>query len=216
MTRWLIAVFCMFSLVSGGLRGAQADIAFKAERSAADAKRPVLSKADYVLQPLDVLKVQVLQEEEINRLGDGVRISQEHEIQLPLIGKVDLKGKTAQQAREIIRQRYDRDYLVDPQVQVQVVEYSKRYVSVLRQVMTPGQVQFPPEEGLTLVEAISRAGGPTRLANMKKVSLKRTNPDGTSSVVHTIDVDELTKSDTKGETWPLQQGDVITVPERSI
>jgi polysaccharide export outer membrane protein len=159
--------------------------------------------------------VQVFQEEEINRSGDGVRISQEHTIQLPLIGTVDLKGMTAQQAREIIRERYDRDYLVDPQVQVQVVEYSKRYVSVLRQVMTPGQVQFPPEEGLTLVEAISRAGGPTRLANMKKVSLKRTNPDGTS-VVHTIDVDELTKSDTKGETWPLQQGDVITVPERSI
>jgi polysaccharide export outer membrane protein len=75
-------------------------------------------------------------------------------------------------------------------------------------------IEFPHEKGLTLVDAIARAGGFTRLARQNKVTLKRTNPDGTTRV-ETIDVEALLKGDST-ETWPLQPGDVITVPERSI
>jgi polysaccharide export outer membrane protein len=168
-------------------------------------------KADYVLQPQDVLKVQVLGEDDLTR---EVRISQENTISLPLIGTLDLKNKSAHQAQELIRELYDRDYLVNPQVSLIVVEYAKRYVNVLGQVTTPGQVQFPQEQGLTLVEAIARAGGGTRLANLKKVVLKRARPDGTTEAI-TINVEDLQKGESN-ETYPLQAGDVITVPERSI
>src|SRR5262249_32698292 len=146
------------------------------------------------------------QEEEINRSGEQVRISNEYTIVLPLIGTLDVKGKTALQVREIVRERYDRDFLVDPQVQVLVVEYAKRFVTVVGQVVTPGPVQFPQEQGLTLVEAIGKAGGGTRLANLKKVVLKRTNSDGTPEAL-TINVEELMKTDSKAEIYPLQQGD---------
>jgi protein involved in polysaccharide export with SLBB domain len=64
------------------------------------------------------------------------------------------------------------------------------------------------------VDAIGKAGGPTRLASLKKVVLKRTNPDGTTDV-QTINVDELVKTESK-DVYPLQPGDVIMVPERSI
>jgi polysaccharide biosynthesis/export protein len=205
-----------FLIFSALFVGAATDAASKSDRAGVEGKsrkRAGYSKADYVLQPLDILKIQVLQEEEINRLGE-VRISQEFTINLPLIGAVDVKGKTAQQVRENIRERYDRDYLVDPQVQVQVIEYAKRWVNVVGQVNKPGEVQFPQEEGLTLVEAISRAGGQTRLANLKKVILKRTNSDGTVDV-QTINVEDLMKTEST-DTYPLQPGDVITVPERSI
>ncbi|MBI5769855.1 MAG: polysaccharide export protein [Verrucomicrobia bacterium] len=210
----LVAIAAL-TFAGTSLMAAQADAALKdrAPVGARERKRSEFSKVDYVLQPLDILKVQVLQEEEINRLGE-VRISQEYTINLPLIGAVDLKGKTAQQAREIIRERYDRDYLVDPQVQLQVIEYGKRFVNVIGQVNKPGEVQFPQEEGLTLVEAISRAGGQTRLANLKKVVLKRTNFDGTVDV-STINVEDLMKTEST-DTYPLRPGDVITVPERSI
>jgi polysaccharide export outer membrane protein len=213
----VLVVVVMACIVAGRLFGAQAEgdsSTTAAERSAVEGKRAEHTKADYVLQPLDIIKIQVLQEEDINRLGE-VRISQEHTIDLPLIGRVDLKGKTARQARELIRERYDRDYLVDPQVQLQVVEYGKRFVNVVGQVNKPGEVQFPQEEGLTLVEAITRAGGPTRLANLKKVVLKRTNPDGSVDVQKDINVDDLMKTDSS-DTYPLRPGDVITVPERSF
>ena len=168
------------------------------------------AKGDYVLQPQDLIKVQVFQEDEINRLGE-VRISQEFTVILPLIGSVDLKNKTARQAQELIRQLYDRDYLVNPQVTVIVMEYQKRYVNVLGAVNTPAPVIFPPEKGLTLIEAINWAGGFARIADKKHVTLKRTNPDGTTDA-KIINADDLMKGKTD-DSWPLQPGDVISVPE---
>jgi hypothetical protein len=52
------------------------------------------------------------------------------------------------------------------------------------------------------------------LADKKRVTLKRTISDGTSET-KTINVEELMKGDSS-ETWPLQPGDVINVPERVI
>jgi len=165
-------------------------------------------KADYVLQPSDLLKVQVHQEEDLTR---EVRISQEYTISLPLINTVDLTGKTRRQAEELIRSLYAREFLVKPSVTVLVMEYVPRKVSVLGMVTTPGAVLFFQEQGLTLIEAISKAGGFTRLAKKKEVTLKRTNPDGTTKTF-VINCDELTKGATN-ETWPLQPNDVINVPE---
>jgi polysaccharide export outer membrane protein len=213
MRRPLLTILSLLSLVVAAGRAASADVAAKPGAGKSETAKTEANKANYLLQPLDLLKVQVFQEEEINKLGE-VRVSQEYTISLPLIGTIDLKGKTSQQATEMIRKRYDRDYIIDPQVSVQVIEYAKRTVNVVGQVNQPGQVDFPQEQGLTLVDAISRAKGPTRLANMKKVVLKRTNPDGTTDV-QTINVDDLMKTESK-DTFPLQPGDVITVPERSI
>jgi protein involved in polysaccharide export with SLBB domain len=193
-------------------RAAPEDRSAKSDSARPDSSKTDSGKSDYVLQPQDVIKVQVFPEEGLMR---EERISQEYTISLPYIGTVDLKGKTAQQAREIIRERYDRDYLVNPQVSVLIIEYAKKTVSVIGQVNTPGVVLFPQEQGLTIVEAISRAGGPTRLAKMRKVVLKRMNPDGTTADPITINVDEIMKGDSK-ETWPLKPNDVIYVPERSI
>ena len=202
----LVALVCVL-----GASAAPQEAAPKADAAKADPAKADAGKADYVLQPQDVLKVQVLGEDDLTR---EVRISQENTISLPLIGTLDLKNKSAHQAQELIRELYDRDYLVNPQVSLIVTEYAKRYVNVLGQVTTPGQVQFPQEQGLTLVEAIARAGGGTRLANLKKVVLKRAKPDGTTEAI-TINVEDLQKGESN-ETYPLQAGDVITVPERSI
>lgn len=212
MRRPSFTFLLLLSLVVAG-RAAQPDPASKPVAGKSETAKSEANKENYLLQPLDLLKVQVFQEEEINKLGE-VRVSQEYTINLPLIGTLDLKGKTSQQATEMIRKRYDRDYIIDPQVSVQVIEYAKRTVNVVGQVNQPGQVDFPQEQGLSLVDAISRAKGPTRLANMKKVTLKRTYPDGKTDV-QTINAEDLMKTDAK-ETFPLQPGDVITVPERSI
>ncbi len=95
------------------------------------------AKSDYVLQASDLLRVQVFQEDDLTR---EVRVSQEYSIVLPMIGSVNLRGKTLRQAEDIIRDRYDRDYLVNPQVNVIVLEYAKRTVNVLGSVNTPGAV----------------------------------------------------------------------------
>ena len=177
-----------------------------APRREADTARESVPRDNYILQPQDVLRVHVFQEDEINRQGE-VSLSGEATITLPLIGTVELRDKTARQAEEIIRKLYGT-YLVKPQVTVSVVKYSDRSASVIGAVNQAGKVQFPQERGLTLLEAISLAGGHSRLADLKKVRLTRR---GETNVV---DVNEITKNG--APDVPLEVGDLIFVPERIL
>ena len=166
---------------------------------------------DYVLQPGDLLRVEVFQEEDLLK---EVRISQEYTINLPLIGTLNLKGKTLRQTMELVRSLYDKDYLVNPQVNVSVKEYTKRTVDVQGQVGKPGAVEFPPEEGLTLYQSITRAGGFTRLADRKRVLLTRKTPEGESETI-TVNVNEIIEGTSK-EDWQLQKDDKVYVQERIL
>jgi polysaccharide export outer membrane protein len=170
------------------------------------------SRVDYVLQPLDLLRVVVFQEPDLER---QVRISQEYSINLPLIGSIDLRGKTPRQAEEIIRDRYDADFLKNPQINVTVLEYSQRTVQVLGAVNSPGAIALPPEQQIDIVEAIARAGGHARIADLRKVRLKRLAADGKTENVIIVNVDEMMKGAT-GERLIMQKGDVISVPERIL
>ena len=78
----------------------------------------------------------------------------------------------------------------------------------------PGAVVFPPEQKMGLVEAIARAGGQSRIADLKRVRLTRTSAEGKTENF-TINVDDLMKG-ASGEQWLLLKGDVIFVPERLL
>ena len=151
---------------------------------------------DYVLQPSDLIRVLIFQEPDLLR---EVRITQEYTITLPLIGTIDLRGRTVRQAEEIIRSLYDRDYLVNPQVNLTVLEYTQRTVQVVGAVNSPGAVVFPPEQKMGLVEAIARAGGQSRIADLKRVQLTRTSAEGKTETF-TINVVDLMKG-ASGEQW---------------
>jgi polysaccharide export outer membrane protein len=169
------------------------------------------ASGDYILKPQDLIRIQIFQEPDLNR---ELRISQESSVALPLIGTIELKEKTVRQAEELIGKLYDADFLVNPQVNITVLEYAPRTMEVFGAVTNPGVIVFPREEQLTLTGAISRAGSFSRLANKKAVTLKRTMPDGKIQT-WIVNVDELTKGETNN-TWPLQPGDVVTVPERIL
>jgi polysaccharide biosynthesis/export protein len=207
------SIFCLtLVLAPGQSLWAQENTAAKSQSEGrSGSARPEAAAGDYVLQPQDLVRVQVFQEPDLER---ELRVSQEASVALPLIGNVEVRNKTVRQAEEIIRRLYDADYLVNPQVNLTVLEYAPRSVDVVGAVNTPGVVYFPKEEGLTLIGAISRAGSFNRLANKKQVTLKRTLPDGRIETFR-IDVDDLMKGETT-DKWPLQPGDVITVPERIL
>ena len=166
---------------------------------------------DYMLRPADILQIKVFQEEDLTR---EVSVSREYAISLPLIGTVDLKNRSVRQAEELIRQLYDRDFLKNPQVTVIVLKYAERAVNVIGQVNSPQAVPFPAERGLTLLEAIARAGGFNRLADRKRVTITRTDEKG-ASTTFTINVEKLIESQSPNQ-WPLQVDDVVNVPERTF
>lgn len=169
---------------------------------------PGSSTMDYMLRPSDILQIKVFQEEDLTR---EVSVSREYAISLPLIGSVDVRNRSVRQAEEMIRQLYDRDYLVNPQVSVIVLKYAERAVNVIGQVNAPQAVPFPAERGLTLLEAIARAGGFNRLADRSKVKITRTDDKGVSNTF-TVNAEKLLES-RSANLWSLQVDDVIFVPE---
>jgi protein involved in polysaccharide export with SLBB domain len=192
----------LFLLVSGAPLFAQSPSASRVGEAA------IPISADYVLRPSDLLQVKVFNEDNLTR---EVSISGEYTIHLPLIGTVDVRGRTVRQLEEIIRQLYDRDFLVNPQVTLIVLRYAERSVNVIGSVNAPQAVPFPPERGLTLLEAIARAGGFSRLADKKRVQITRTDANGASNTF-TINAEHLI-SGKSPNSWPLQVNDVIFVPE---
>ncbi|HTQ32064.1 MAG TPA: polysaccharide biosynthesis/export family protein [Opitutaceae bacterium] len=166
------------------------------------------NKSSYKLRPLDLLKVEVFQEPDLER---EVRVSKNHTIVLPLIGTIDLTNMTVHDAELQVTELYGRDYLVNPQINITVMEYAPRSLNILGAVNSPGSVVIPPEQDLTLVDAIAHAGGFSRLANRTKVSLTRTLPSG--EVQHfTVNADQLISGDTARQ-WIMHDGDVVFVPE---
>jgi protein involved in polysaccharide export with SLBB domain len=84
-------------------------------------------------------------------------------------------------------------------------------VNVLGAVGRPGFVMIPSEEELSIVEAISAAGGFSRIGNPKKVQLKSKDAQGN---IRTIEVDvnrQIQNSDSRAII--LNDGDIIYVPE---
>lgn len=177
------------------------------------AQTPARAAAEeYILQPLDQIKVEVFQEPDLTR---ELRISQDGAITLPLIGTVNLRGKSIQQAEMLVRMLYDRDYLVNPQINILVIEYAKRSVDVLGAVGSAGTIDIPPEQPLNLLGAVARAGGFTRLADRRKVKLTRVEDGKTTT--YEINADNIIESKADDQdAWLLRAGDVVFVPERLL
>ncbi len=173
--------------------------------------KPASQLATYKLRPMDLVRIQVFQEAELDR---ELRVSQDHTIVVPLIGVVDVRDLTVRDAEALITELYQRDYLVNPQLNITVTEYSQRNINVLGAVNVPGSILIPPEKNLTLLDAIARSGGFSRLANRNKVSLTRTKPDG-QTVNFIINADQLVSGDTNNRS-AVQDGDIIFVPERIL
>ena len=110
------------------------------------------SLATYKLRPMDLIKVQVFQEPDLDR---ELRVSQDHTIVIPLIGSVNVKDRTVRDTELLITELYGRDYLVNPQVSLSIIEFGKRRFTVLGEVQRPGAYDLPEDQSLNLLQAIS-------------------------------------------------------------
>jgi len=173
----------------------------------AQAAPPRQPSESYRLSPRDVILIRVFREDD---LTTEARIDKNGTITFPLIGNVRITGQTPQQASQTIEKLLGADYLVDPQVSISVMDYSKRRFTVLGQVGRPGAYEMPDDSTVNLLEAIGMAGGYTRIAQPSRITLKRT-VNG-EEVVHKLDAKRMAK-DGNQETFEVLPGDTITVGE---
>jgi polysaccharide export outer membrane protein len=160
-----------------------------------------------ILKVNDLVHVTVFKEDDMTT---EARVSKAGTITLPLIGAVHVEGKTISDAVSDIRSRLDKDYIINPQVTLTIVEYAPQWVTVLGEVNRPSQVQIPPDGALDLMGAIALAGGYTRVADPSRIIVRRV-VNG-SDVVLKIDARKLAK-DSKSPPFVVEPGDTISVAE---
>jgi protein involved in polysaccharide export with SLBB domain len=163
---------------------------------------------NYILSPNDIVLVKVFEDPD---LDSQHRISQDGTINFPLIGVVQISGRTVTQAANTIRDRLLRGYLRNPQVRVNVIQYASRRITILGQVQKPGSYVLPNEERCDLLQAIAMAGGFTRLADEGRVLVRR-NVNGVDTILK-INAHAETKNGSS-ELFEVQPDDKITVRER--
>ncbi|MGF1484804.1 MAG: polysaccharide biosynthesis/export family protein [Opitutales bacterium] len=174
-------------------------------------ERPLVISDNYRLSHKDLLRVEVFQEPDLIK---DARVANDGTITLPLIGKVPVRGRTLVESQELITELYNRDYLVNPQITILILEYSERRVEVFGSVNRPGPVLIPPEEPMTLTEAIASAGGLSRIAAEDKIALTRQMPNGRSEVFQ-FNFKKILR-DPKVVDPEVIDGDKIFVPESTF
>jgi len=158
----------------------------------------------------DVIAVTVYQEDD---LATKTIIDKNGMVMLPLLGQVKISGMTVGEATTRIQQLYNKDYLVDPQVNLIVEHFAERRFAVLGQVQHPGNFDFPQNESMNLLEAIAIGGGYTRLGAPSKVDVRRIQ-NGSPKIFH-LDAGEMSK-DSRKKPFEILPDDIITVGERTF
>ncbi len=164
----------------------------------------------YVLAPNDVIQVRVYQEDD---LETKARIAKDGTITMPLLGVLTIGGKSVEQAAKLIKDSLAQGYLVNPQVTMVILEYSKRRFTVLGQVQKPGSYEIPNEETIDLVQAIAMAGGYTRIGSPSKITLQRKLADEIK--VFKLDAEAMAKNK-DAKPFEVLPEDTITVGEKFL
>lgn len=166
---------------------------------------------NYKIGPEDVLEISVYDQPDLSKT---VRISPDGLISFPLLGSLKVKGNTVTELQNLLERRLSEDYLVNPQVSIYVKEYRSRKIFMLGEVMRPGVQELTGP--MTLLEAISRAGGIKKAAGKTAIISRPSNPanaDNDNSVPVKVDLTQLLE---KGDTQlniSLEEGYIIHIPK---
>lgn len=156
------------------------------------------------LGPGDIFEVKVFDEADLN----GVyRVSSSGTINFPLVGKVEVAGMSSSDAADLIQDKLAKRFVKNPQLSIFVKEYNSKKVSVFGQVNKPGMLNF--EEGMTVIQAVSMAGGFTNPAAKNELNVIRLVSGEEKKYV--IPVEAIAQG--KAKNFFLDPGDIVYVPE---
>ncbi len=148
----------------------------------------------YRIGPTDNLRVTVFGHKDLS--GEFL-VSGTGHVSLPLVGEVEVGGQSVREVSETIVSLLKPDYLKNPRVSVDVLNYRPFYI--LGEVKKPGS--YPYEHGIKVLTAVALAGGFTYRAQEDKLVLIRAT-------------DERKQERVVGPDTSVLPGDVIKVKER--
>jgi polysaccharide export outer membrane protein len=211
--------------MAGSVKPIPATVAVPADPADAKMERMLLGGAStgpviYTIYPGDQLRVAVLGHQD---LSFSFRVPTEGFMTYPLIGKIQIVGRSLGDVEREIRERLEKDYLVNPQVSLLIEAYSKKYIYVFGGVKESKAYELPEGQPLTLTQVISMAGGFSADAAKDHVRVIRRapraappspaggQPDAAPSIVE-VDVTRITEEGNLSLEVAVGPGDVVVVP----
>ena len=177
-------------------------------RPAADRPEGVKPSAkagkDYVIGADDVLDVSVWKEQELTRT---LQVRPDGKISMPLLGDVQAAGLIPGQLAQSVSEKLKK-YLTAPQVTVILTQINSQRAYVIGEVTRPGA--YPVLPGMTILQAISSAGGLTQFANAKKIFLMR--DEDHIQTKYPFSYKEVLDGRKAEENRTVKAGDTIVVP----
>jgi protein involved in polysaccharide export with SLBB domain len=204
----LLPEFLLAQIMPGSAASQPAGMTSPAAASAPASSGGASAPAGYVLSSNDQVSVEVFGEDDLRTNG---RLNPEGNLSVPLLGSVHLAGLTLTQAASKLTELYGRDYLVNPRVNVMLLNFARRRFSMLGQISRPGSYEMPDGSpgGIDLLEAVAMAGGYTRIAAPERITVRRHNANGDQ--VFKVNAKRLAKG--SGGGFLVEPGDTITVGE---
>ena len=160
---------------------------------------------DYAIGPEDVLEILVWKNTDLSKV---VTVRPDGMISLPLIGEIRVAGRTAATLREVIRERLG-EYQKTPEVSVIVQEVNSYNIYILGEVASPGKYQL--KSHVTLLQAISLAGGFTPFSSRNKIKVLRKAYEEARAQTFKIRYKDILNGDTSKDIL-LMSGDTIIIP----
>ena len=164
----------------------------------------VIEDPNYVIGAQDVLDINVWKEPDISRT---VPVRPDGKISLPLVNDVQAAGLTPLQLATQIATGLTK-FMTNPQVTVIVNQINSQRIYVMGQVARVGAYLLIP--GMTVLQAISNAGGFNTFANQKKIYVIR--EDGGKEQKLFFNYKQVIAGKNTEQNVVLRAGDTVFVP----
>jgi polysaccharide biosynthesis/export protein len=173
--------------------------------AATEVSKPVATTDGiYIIGPQDVLDISVWKEPEVSRV---VPVRPDGKISLPLLNDVQAAGLTPAALAAQITESLKK-YVTSPQVTVIVTTINSQRVYISGEVVRPGA--FPMLPGMTVMQALTSAGGFTPFAKMKSIYVLR--EEGGKRAKYPFNYKQVVNGKNTDQDIQLKAGDTIVVP----
>ncbi|MBL6597457.1 MAG: polysaccharide export protein [Alphaproteobacteria bacterium] len=122
--------------------------------------------SSYEFAPGDQIRIDTLAHKDLSL---DTAVADDGTIEMPLIGRIKVTGLTTSRLRDVVTQALDKDFIVDPKVNVEILKYRPFYVS--GEVNSPGSFEY--KAGMDVRKAVALAGGYTRRASHDAIEITR-------------------------------------------
>lgn len=163
---------------------------------------------EFVFGPGDEIDISVWRHEDLNM---QIVISPDGAISYPLVGRLQIAGMTYPDLMEMLSTRIS-EYYKDPQVSINIAKVSSMKVYVLGYVRNPAILQIESE--LDVVGALTKVGWLTEDSRTNNILLIRGGLE--EPELFTIDIEQLLATGDMRQNVPLQKGDILFVPPKTI